>query len=71
MVTLEGDAFQFYYQLFARNGELSDNAKDYSIVMEAFLKQYELKEGPGTLMREEFQAGIDLNNFRESLRKID
>lgn len=65
------DAFQFYFDKFTRDGEMLNDAKDYTKVKAAFLKKYQRRKDPSTIMQDALQARLDINDLAVSLNKLE
>lgn len=66
-----GDAFQFYYDLFTRDGTMVDDSKYYDIEKAAFLEKYQEKLDPGTISQLSLEAHLHIEDPEESLSRLE
>lgn len=69
---LDRSAFDFYYDTFASNEDLVDEAKNYSAVKAKFFQYFEKKKGPqvNIIIRQALDAVIDITDIPYSLQEI-
>ena len=68
---LEGDAFDFYYETFAQNGLLAEDAKDFDKVKHALVERFAVTEEPEDNIRRAIAARLDYQDLIGSLREMD
>lgn len=68
---LEGDAFDLYYDSFAKDGEPLDSAKDYSAVKKLFLENYGPRQEPQDDIRRAMNVRLDSKDIPNSLQTMD
>ena len=63
---LEGDAFDLYYDRFARNGQLTEDALIYTKVKVAILEHYKVEEHVEDVIRQAVSASLDYQDIPRS-----
>ena len=68
---LEGEAFDFYYETFAKDGALTEEAMNYALVKKAFFDRFGVKTEPSDDIRSAINAVLDPEDLLGSLKTMD
>lgn len=68
---LDGEAFEFFFSLFTKEGVLTDEALDFKKVRKALLQKFVKREQPQDIIRESTDGILDAGNLTESMMKLD
>ena len=68
---LEGDAFDFFYQAFVKNGDISADGSDYQKVKKALVERFAPVESPEDVIRDAMAARLSFGDLSGSLHKAD
>ena len=68
---LEGDAFDFFYQVFVKNGDISADGSDYQKAKKALVERFAPVESPEHVIRDAMAARLSFRDLSGSLRKAD
>ena len=64
---LEGDAFEFFYQAFVKNGYISAGGSDYQKVKKALMERFAPIESPEDVIRDAMAARLSFGDLSGSL----
>ena len=68
---LEGEAFDVYYDLFTKDGNLVEDAKEYSVVKAALIEHFKPQVQPDDIIRQAMGAELKNEDLLGSLREMD
>ena len=68
---MDNQAFEFFFQRFTKNGELTEEANDFKIVKKAFFDQYETKEDPAEVIRQAMDASLSAEDLAKTVNMAD
>ena len=68
---LESEGFDFYYETFAQNGLLAEDAKDFGKVKYALVERFAVPKEPEDNIRRAIAARLDYQVLIGSLREMD
>ena len=68
---LEGDAFDFLYHAFVKNGDISEDGSDYQKVKKAFSERFAPVESPEEVIRDAMASRLSFRDVSGSLRNSD
>ena len=68
---LEGDAFDFFYQAFVKNGDSSADGSHYQKVKKALVERFAPVESPEDVIRDAMTGRLSFGDLSGSLRNSD
>lgn len=71
MFHLKGAAFDFYYESFAREGSVTDEAKCYQVVKRAFIDQFGMTKKLEDAITDETSAMLNNGGFVKLLQSME
>ena len=66
-----GDAFDFFYQAFVKNGDIRADGSDYQKVKKALVERFDPVESTEDVIRDAMAAGLSFRDLSGSLRNSD